>query len=62
MFQALSVLALSSRFDGRNYPPQGLQSPILSVLALSSRFDGRKLNYNQNQEIVSFSTRSVESF
>ena len=37
----LSVLALSSRFDGHR--PNRLASPgiLLSVLALSSRFDGR---------------------
>ena len=38
---SLSVLALSSRFDGRFYLlniPAAL--PSLSVLALSSRFDG----------------------
>ena len=37
----LSVLALSSRFDGRGDTPTQGCSGLLSVLALSSRFDGR---------------------
>ena len=37
----LSVLALSSRFDGRIRYSSMLASVSLSVLALSSRFDGR---------------------
>ena len=37
---ALSVLALSSRFDGRNAICHLLLRVQLSVLALSSRFDG----------------------
>ena len=40
-FAVLSVLALSSRFDG---PDDQVEDPVvftLSVLALSSRFDGR---------------------
>ena len=36
----LSVLALSSRFDGRIWPGCVLSPDRLSVLALSSRFDG----------------------
>ena len=36
----LSVLALSSRFDGRNCMRASLRIRRLSVLALSSRFDG----------------------
>ena len=39
--ESLSVLALSSRFDGLlAIPPSAVQLCILSVLALSSRFDG----------------------
>ena len=37
---ALSVLALSSRFDGREPVAAGESVRTLSVLALSSRFDG----------------------
>ena len=37
----LSVLALSSRFDGQACWLVGSCSPVLSVLALSSRFDGQ---------------------
>ena len=38
---SLSVLALSSRFDGQGYPVgDGDTLQLLSVLALSSRFDG----------------------
>ena len=40
MCQNLSVLALSSRFDGRNSSNLYWQPSTLSVLALSSRFDG----------------------
>ena len=36
----LSVLALSSRFDGRNCRREPTHTKYLSVLALSSRFDG----------------------
>ena len=36
----LSVLALSSRFDGHLPSSQPLSTLALSVLALSSRFDG----------------------
>ena len=36
----LSVLALSSRFDGREDRRRAERDPQLSVLALSSRFDG----------------------
>ena len=38
----LSVLALSSRFDGRLAAWRHLRRLRLSVLALSSRFDGRR--------------------
>ena len=37
----LSVLALSSRFDGHIKQARQRACPFLSVLALSSRFDGR---------------------
>ncbi len=37
----VSVLALSSRFDGLPPQPRLLPIPHVSVLALSSRFDGR---------------------
>ena len=37
---SLSVLALSSRFDGPESVEGGGFVPVLSVLALSSRFDG----------------------
>ena len=59
----LSVLALSSRFDGRAslYSTAGTKS-ILSVLALSSRFDGRAKPERVRRVLVPFSTRSVESF
>ena len=50
----LSVLALSSRFDGH---PNGSMNPladILSVLALSSRFDGRlPLRFSQSFLLLS---------
>ena len=39
-YSDLSVLALSSRFDGRTRDPHGVSESALSVLALSSRFDG----------------------
>ena len=39
----LSVLALSSRFDGRRHSFCPPAAPSLSVLALSSRFDGHQL-------------------
>ena len=58
----LSVLALSSRFDGPNsYIPAGRRG-CLSVLALSSRFDGRAAPVSIALDDGSFSTRSVESF
>ena len=38
---ALSVLALSSRFDGPSCQRHAAACPKLSVLALSSRFDGQ---------------------
>ena len=62
-FLQLSVLALSSRFDGR--PPlatTAVQVSGLSVLALSSRFDGLLLLPHTVYFSESFSTRSVESF
>ena len=39
---ALSVLALSSRFDGQSTTKPPPTRCGLSVLALSSRFDGRR--------------------
>ena len=39
-FPHLSVLALSSRFDGRALESESPRDSQLSVLALSSRFDG----------------------
>ena len=39
---SLSVLALSSRFDGLTTAWTGILAVFLSVLALSSRFDGQK--------------------
>ena len=58
----LSVLALSSRFDGRLTSQAVKHSAILSVLALSSRFDGLIVSCAVFSEITTFSTRSVESF
>ena len=59
---ALSVLALSSRFDGlRTILLRGADG-TLSVLALSSRFDGRRVVPHIIMPSISFSTRSVESF
>ena len=58
----LSVLALSSRFDGRIVQFSHAQKTQLSVLALSSRFDGRLLAVDAAVRFPSFSTRSVESF
>ena len=40
--QALSVLALSSRFDGHPSLETPSDTSSLSVLALSSRFDGHR--------------------
>ena len=59
---SLSVLALSSRFDGRGLQVRIQSLPALSVLALSSRFDGQANLRRQIAEVDSFSTRSVESF
>ena len=58
----VSVLALSSRFDGQCCPlPWASWRPV-SVLALSSRFDGH-LSFEKLVSIpLRFSTRSVESF
>ena len=42
-YKALSVLALSSRFDGRFFVVFCYTLIRLSVLALSSRFDGHRL-------------------
>ena len=58
----LSVLALSSRFDGRDQHQWLKRVRDLSVLALSSRFDGPILMWALTLPFVSFSTRSVESF
>ena len=58
----LSVLALSSRFDGHEDGLIQLFDKLLSVLALSSRFDGRSRSRFIAGMLPSFSTRSVESF
>ena len=58
----LSVLALSSRFDGLSSSCVLLLSIALSVLALSSRFDGHGSVRIALSNFQSFSTRSVESF
>ena len=58
----LSVLALSSRFDGPQRFPLATGNLGLSVLALSSRFDGLRLQFLLNDCADPFSTRSVESF
>ena len=44
-YPPLSVLALSSRFDGRWCLLHGSSCPRLSVLALSSRFDGHRYKF-----------------
>ena len=59
---SLSVLALSSRFDGPGARDAGDARSDLSVLALSSRFDGRRVGHEQAAVDATFSTRSVESF
>ena len=61
-FFPLSVLALSSRFDGLCSVKYLALLIALSVLALSSRFDGHVKHVAVAQKLVSFSTRSVESF
>ena len=58
----LSVLALSSRFDGRHHRQHRSEGTSLSVLALSSRFDGQNLDIGMGEDDDAFSTRSVESF
>ena len=58
----LSVLALSSRFDGRRALDTSGASRVLSVLALSSRFDGLFESACMVYNVKTFSTRSVESF
>ena len=58
----LSVLALSSRFDGRTAADRSKDVDQLSVLALSSRFDGHLEYLRLERNKLSFSTRSVESF
>ena len=58
----LSVLALSSRFDGQHVGGWSDRSKELSVLALSSRFDGPTGGVLLVGCYWSFSTRSVESF
>ena len=58
----LSVLALSSRFDGHRPMHFLCIAKSLSVLALSSRFDGRYLAPMDVFAPIAFSTRSVESF
>ena len=58
----LSVLALSSRFDGLKVLDLNNNELTLSVLALSSRFDGLVRTRCPDVPLVAFSTRSVESF
>ena len=58
----LSVLALSSRFDGPERLPATRWPHALSVLALSSRFDGQQEILDYIRKKRTFSTRSVESF
>ena len=58
----LSVLALSSRFDGLCCSLSVPGDARLSVLALSSRFDGPGHRYLVASHQRTFSTRSVESF
>ena len=58
----LSVLALSSRFDGQSDFRAYRGKVGLSVLALSSRFDGRIHPALASHPLATFSTRSVESF
>ena len=59
---SLSVLALSSRFDGQLAAARRRNRRHLSVLALSSRFDGLGDCTTRQPPGTSFSTRSVESF
>ena len=59
---AVSVLALSSRFDGPGRTIGYLLRCSVSVLALSSRFDGPGTTASPESSAQSFSTRSVESF
>ena len=58
----LSVLALSSRFDGQKRERKQRPRIELSVLALSSRFDGQLDGRDSMDARNPFSTRSVESF
>ena len=58
----LSVLALSSRFDGPQHWKKDNCIVRLSVLALSSRFDGHARMSRKKRMPLPFSTRSVESF
>ena len=60
--QVVSVLALSSRFDGRQANLEYLYDQSVSVLALSSRFDGLGTSTCGQPFNFAFSTRSVESF
>ena len=57
----VSVLALSSRFDGRMACLSPSAARLVSVLALSSRFDGRgKMNifgYNMDVSVLALSSR-----
>ena len=50
----LSVLALSSRFDGLQAGSCGCSCYRLSVLALSSRFDGHQECHKRNELIIAF--------
>ena len=58
----VSVLALSSRFDGRARNCLLAWRDPVSVLALSSRFDGLNTRHPKSAQRPCFSTRSVESF
>ena len=49
---ALSVLALSSRFDGPACSTGTAYCQTLSVLALSSRFDGPNVHYDDQGQLA----------
>ena len=61
-FPTVSVLALSSRFDGHPVAIFYRHREKVSVLALSSRFDGPGGRGTSVYGGNGFSTRSVESF
>ena len=60
MLTCLSVLALSSRFDGLKV--QCNRSCKSTLSTRSSRFDGLDVGCFAVRDLCSFSTRSVESF